>query len=164
MHNEMIKVKDCIEGKSHAVKRGTPLKDIIRLLKEKEYSILPVVNKDNRLVGKITLEDITSVFQPQSSHINKLLETVPYLDSIPHSRLDIEFITPEMGILVVADEIMSTDYFSVSPEDSIVKAYSIMRKHSVGFLMVLNEDSVLYGVLGLFDIIYAILRQKGVVE
>ena len=77
------------------------------VFKDNKFHTLPVVDDDNRLAGKITLDEIVSVFQPQSAEISQLLKTIPFLDTIPEVEIDIEYITPEMGILVVADEIMT---------------------------------------------------------
>ena len=147
-----------------SVGRGTPLRDIIRVFKEQKVQVIPVVEESGRLAGKISLDEITSVFQPQSAEINQLLETMPFIDTQPEAELDIEYITPEMGILVVADEIMSSHYLTVSPDDSIMKAYSIMRKNDTKILMVVDKEGRISGVIGLFDIIYALFQKKGIIK
>jgi len=86
------------------------------------------------------------------------------MDTVPDSELDIDYITPEMGILVVADEIMSGNYITVGQEASIMQAYSLMKKHATKMLMVTDEDNKLIGVLGLFDIIFAIFKKKGIIK
>lgn len=160
----MLKVKDCITREVITANRGTPLKDIIKFFKENNFHILPVVNGDNNLVGKISFDEITSVFQPHSTHISQLLETIPFLDTAASDvEIDIDCITPEMGVLVVADEIMSKQYFTINPQDSIAKAYSVMKINDTKVLMVCDEDK-LTGVIGMFDIIYAMFKEKGVVE
>lgn len=160
----MIKVRECVGNNVVSVGRGTPLRDIIRVFKEQKVQVIPVVEESGRLAGKISLDEITSVFQPQSAEINQLLETMPFIDTQPEAELDIEYITPEMGILVVADEIMSSHYLTVSPDDSIMKAYSIMRKNDTKILMVVDKEGRISGVIGLFDIIYALFQKKGIIK
>lgn len=159
----MLKVKDCLTRKVITAKRGTPLKDIIKLFEENNFHILPVVDDNNKLVGKIMLDEITSVFQPHSAEINQLLKTIPFIDTIPEQDIDIDYITPEIGILVVADEIMSKEYFTIGQDDSIAKAFSIMKVNNTKLLMV-TENEKLIGVIGMFDIIFALFREKGVIS
>lgn len=160
----MLKVKNCLTEKIITAKRGTPLKDILKVFKEDKLHILPVVDDGNRLVGKITLDEIVSVFQPHSAEISQLLKTVPFLDTLPETDIDIDYITSEMGILVVADEIMTRNYFTIGSEDSIAGAYSAMRVNDTKLLMVTDTENKLIGVLGMFDIIYAMFKEKGVVD
>ena len=160
----MLKVKDCIISEIVTVKRGATLKKIIRLFRENRFHNLPVIDDAGILVGKISLNEIISVFQPQSAEINQLLKTIPFLDTVPEVDIDIDYITPEMGILIVADEIMTKNYFTVGPEDSIAKAYSVMKANDTKLLMVIDEDGRLAGVLGMFDIMYTMFSQKGVVD
>lgn len=159
----MLKVKDCLTREVITAKRGTPLKDIIKLFEENNFHILPVVDDNNKLVGKIMLDEITSVFQPHSAEINQLLKTIPFIDTIPEQDIDIDYITPEIGILVVADEIMSKEYFTIGQDDSIAKAFSIMKVNNTKLLMV-TENEKLIGVIGMFDIIFALFREKGVIS
>lgn len=160
----MLKVKDCLLGNVITVDRGTPLKEIIKILKEKKIHTLPVINENNILVGKITLSEIVAVFQPHSAEITQLLKTIPFIDTVPEADIDVEFITPEVGILVVADEIMTKDYFTVKPSDSVSKAYSLMKANNTKTLMVTDEEEKLLGVLAMFDIIYMMFVEKGVLD
>lgn len=160
----MLKVKDCLSEKIITAKRGTPLKDIIKFFKENRFHNLPVVDDENRLVGKITLDEIVSVFHPHSAEISQLLKTVPFLDTVPEVDIDMDYITPEMGILVVADEIMTRNYFVIGIEDTIAKAYSAMKVNDTKLLMVTDSENKLVGILGMFDIIYAMFKEKGVID
>jgi acetoin utilization protein AcuB len=160
----VLKVKDCIIGEIVTAKRGTTLKKVIRLFRDNKFHNLPVVDDSGKLVGKVTLDEIISVFQPQSSEINQLLKTIPFLDTVPEVDIDIDYITPEMGILIVADEIMTKNYFTVHPEDTIAKAYSVMKANNTRLLMVIDDEGVLAGVLGMFDIMYTMFARKGVVD
>ncbi len=160
----MLKVKDCLTKKVVTVKRGTPLKNIIKVFKENRFHTLPVIDDENKLVGKITLDEIVSVFQPHSAEITQLLKTIPFLDTVPEAEIDMDYITPEIGILVVADEIMNKNYFTISPGDSISKAYSVMKVNNTKLLMVTDDGDKLIGILKMFDIIYAMFSEKGVID
>jgi CBS domain-containing protein len=160
----LLKVSDCVIKDIAIAKRGTPLKDIIKVFKERKFHVLPVVDETSGLVGKITLDEVVSVFQPHSAEITQLLKTIPFLDTVPEVDIDIDYITPEMGILVVADEIMTKNYFTIAPDDSIAKAFSAMKVNDTEYLMVVEEGSKLVGIVGMFDIIYEMFKEKGLVD
>jgi len=159
----MFKVKDCLKAEYIKVSRGTPLREIVKLFEENELRILPVTDNSEKVAGVITLEELTSVFQPQAPHLSRLIETVPFIETVAETELSIEFLTPEMGILVIADEIMSLDIIKVKPEDSVSKAFSEMKANGLNELVVADEENTFAGVISLFDIIYSVFLEKGVI-
>lgn len=159
-----MKVKDCLRDNCISAGRGTPLKKIIETFKQKRINVLPVTDSQGYVAGIITLDDITSVFQPESANISELLKTVPFLETVPENEINIDYISPEMGILVVADEIKSSEYFTFSGEGTIAGAYSFMKAHNAKFLVVLDEEEKLSGIIGIFDILYSMFRDKGIVD
>ncbi|MFH1414576.1 MAG: CBS domain-containing protein [Elusimicrobiota bacterium] len=159
----MLKVKDCLFEKQKKVERGTTLKEIIKIFRNNRSNNLPVVDSEGRIVGRIALEEILSVFQPHSAEINQLLKTVPFLDNVPEEEIDIDFITPEMGILIVADEIMNRQLLTIRPENTIAEAFAVMKANQTEFLIVTDDENRLNGTLEMFDIMYAIFTEKGVI-
>lgn len=158
-----MKVKECMK-KQPAVYRSTPLSEIINLFKKNNLRLLPVLDSENHIRGVITLEEIISVFQPESGNLSELLKTVPFIETLPESEINMDYISPEMGILVVADEIMSGEYFTVSQNDSASKAYSFMKGHKAEVLIAVDDEDKMSGVIGIFDIIYSIFKEKGIVK
>ncbi len=159
----MFKVKECMSSDIVKAKRDTPLTEIIKFFKENKFHTLPVVDNDEKLIGIISLNEITSVFKPHPAEINKLLETVPFIDSVPEAELDIDCLTPGMGILVIADELLTKRYFSIEPDKTVSEAFSIMQENKTKLLMVL-EKSRLIGVISMFDIIYELFKERGVIN
>lgn len=159
----MLKVKDALAEEFITVPPGAPLCDIMTCFREHKFHTLPVVAADGCLVGQVTLNDITEVFKPQSREINKLLETVPFIEDVPEAELSIENITSDMGRLVVAAEIMSENYKTIQPAASLSEAYAKMVKEKTHVLTVVEDSGKFVGVLGLFDIVYALFVEKGVV-
>jgi predicted transcriptional regulator len=158
----VFKVKECMSKKIVKAKRGTPLSEIIKFFKENRFHTLPVVDEE-KLIGVISLNEITAVFKPHSAEINKLLETVPFIDSVPETELDINCLTPEMGILVVADELLTKRYHTIGPDKSVSEAFIAMQENNTKMLMV-TEDGKLVGIISMFDIIYALFKEKGVIK
>jgi CBS domain-containing protein len=55
-----LKIRDIMTKNVKAVKEDTPLKEIVKLMKDKGYQRIPVV-KDKKLVGLITQSSIINV-------------------------------------------------------------------------------------------------------
>ena len=145
------------------VKRSTPLNKIIQLFRDYNFHTLPVVEDGNRLMGVITLEEILAVFQPHSSDLTRMLKTIPFLEPSKEEDLLLTDISSEMGILVVADEVMTHKFVTIGPEASVGEAYSSMRLHKVNILLVTEEEKLI-GVISRFDIILSLFKGKGVIE
>ncbi|MFC2091575.1 HPP family protein [Elusimicrobiota bacterium] len=160
----MFLVKDCMARVTVNVKRGTPLKEILKILRREKCRQLTVVDSDNRITGEITLKDILTVFQPHTSEITQLLETVPFLDTVPEVDIDMDYISSEMAVLIIADDIMTTRYLKIAPESSVSKAYSMMKVNNRDVLLVADEQNRLLGTIEMFDIIYKMFKEKGVVD
>lgn len=157
-----MKVKDCMTKDVVSVKRGTPLKEIIRIFKDKNFHTLPVIEHEDYLVGVVSFEDILKVFEPYSSDLQEMLKAIPFLDVPQEQKLLETDISSEMGILVVADDIMSTKFVTVDPEEDISRAYTSMKLHETGRLLVIENDKLI-GIIGLFDIILYLFKDKGVI-
>lgn len=159
-----MKVKDCMTKEVIAVKRSTTLAQLVETFRKYHCHTLPVVEKDNRLVGLMTFEDIMKVFQPYSSDLGHILKTVPFLfpaEEKEENLLAMD-ISSDLGILVVVDDIMNTQFATIDEEASIVQARSLMKLHGVNLLPVVKEAR-LVGIISLFDIILAVFKEKGIV-
>ena len=159
----MKTVRDCMSTDVVSVKKSTPLNKIIQLFRDHNFHTLPVVEDDNRLIGVITLEEILDVFQPHSSDLARMLKTIPFIEPSREDDLLLTDISSEMGILVVADDVMTHKFVTVKPEALINEAYSSMRLHKVKILLVTEEEKLI-GVISQFDIILSLFREKGVIE
>ena len=72
-------------------------------------------------------------------------------------------VTPEWAHLTLVADIMETNFILIEPDKTISEACSLMQLHNKQGLPVLDNDA-LVGVITLFDIIYAVLRERGVIE
>jgi CBS domain-containing protein len=145
-----------------SVSRGTPLSEIVKTFRDKNHHVLPVLEKDKTLVGMLDFEDVLKVFEPIDSETKQMLKSIPFIDQVTEQQLSTADLSPEMGFLVVADDIMSTKLVTVTPEDDINQAYNQMKVHEIQRLFVV-EDEKLVGIICLFDIILALFKESGVI-
>ena len=156
-----MKVLDCMSKNVVSVSRGTPLSEIIKTFRDKNHHLLPVLD-DGKIVGMLDFEDVLKVFEPIDSETKQMLKSIPFIDEVSEQELSTADLSPEMGFLVVADDIMSSKIVTVNPEDDINHAYNQMKVHDIQRVFVV-EDERLVGIVCLFDLILALFKESGVI-
>ncbi|MCM8784540.1 MAG: CBS domain-containing protein [Candidatus Omnitrophica bacterium] len=155
-----MKVKDILIKMPFNIENSTTLILIIKAMKETGLDILPIVNKDMRLVGIIGLDDIAKIFAPYSGPMQTLVKSLPFLDDLVEKDFSINHVSPEMLKLCIAEDIMDTNFITISQDTDLEKAYSIMVLHKVEIAPV-TDDGHLLGIVRLLDIIQVVLKEKG---
>ncbi|MDD5115983.1 MAG: CBS domain-containing protein [Candidatus Omnitrophica bacterium] len=101
------------------VYQSMPLKDILDVFTRSNYHTYPVVNKEKKLKGVITIEGIRGSFA--------------------HS---------EMGSLVIADDIMEPVIpGKISVDSSLLEAEELINRYNVDYLPIVDSGSVLLGFM-----------------
>lgn len=144
---------------------STPLARLVDLFKEfHTFPMVPVVNDENRLIGKVSFENLLEVFHPHAADTRRLLRTIPFLEQEdPLDIFKVE-ITPEMGLLLVVEDFMDTKVISVKEDADIKEAYRLMKLNSREHLPVVDIKGQLVGMLGIFDVILTLFRGKGIIK
>jgi len=118
----------------------TPVKDVARLLSERDVSGVPVVDRDRRLRGVITHADIVATMRPtERSLIGRLLRRAPRTESR------------------TAAEAMTSPPITVGPDDPVSRAASRMVEHGVNRLPVVL-GSRLVGIVSRADLVRSFVR------
>jgi CBS domain-containing protein len=145
-----------------SVSRGTPLSEIIKTFRDKNHHVLPVLEQGGKIVGMLDFEDVLKVFEPIDSETKQMLKTIPFIEAEGEQQLSTADLSPEMGFLVVADDIMSSKVVTVTADDDINDAYNQMKVHEIQRLFVVKDEK-LVGIICLFDIILALFKESGVI-
>ena len=153
-------VRDIMKKDLVTVRRSTMLRELIRRLQDfHTFPLVPVVEEDNRLIGTVAFHNLIDVFQPYES---SLIKAIPFLEREEVDIFELE-ISPEMATLIVVDDIMETNILTVSEEDTLEKVYNLMKIHSIDRLPVIDRKNKLVGMIGVFDILVALFRDKGII-
>ena len=108
-------VRDRMTSPAVTITAATPFQEAVKLMREKGFRRLPVVNKDGRMVGIVSERD--------------LLHAAPS----PASSLSIW----EMNYLLwklKIDELMTKNVLTVTPDMPIEEAARLMVAHKIGGL------------------------------
>ena len=156
-----MQVKEVMSEEVITVKRSTTLKQLLEIFaKFHIFPLVPVIADDNRLVGVVSFRNLVNVFQLRQPEI---LKAVPFLDEEEEDIFKVEF-TEEMGNLVVADDIMESKFVTIQEDASLEEAYKLMKLYLKEEFPVINRAGKLVGMIGIFDIIRHVFRQKGVIK
>jgi len=154
-----MQVKDVMKKDIISVHRYTTLAQLIKSFKSfHTFPLVPVIEKDNSLVGIVSFSNIVDIFRPSQPEI---LKTVAFVDEAPENIFESD-LTSEMGMLIVVEDIMETKFISIKEDTSLEEAYNTLKVHQKEQLTVVDHDNKVVGIIGIFDIIRAIFKEKGI--
>ena len=154
-----VKVKEIMKKDIIKVKRSVSLRGLLKLFKEFHTSpVIPVVDDKEILIGIVYTENLLDLLRPQQA---KLFRNVPFME-IDEDVFDLDPI-PSMGELLIADDIMASNFITVKESDSLYDAYKVLRLNKRERLPVVDEKGRIVGILGIFDVIWRMLKQKEIV-
>lgn len=153
----MKKVRDVMFKEAMTVGRATPLVEILTKFREfHTFPIIPVVEEDGKLSGLISIENLIDLLRSKEPDI---LKTIPFLDEQPVEISEVT-VAPEMGYLIVAEDIMDTKIFTVDENMSIDETLNLMLLHKQNHLAVVDRYRNFLGVIGIFDVVISIFAER----
>ncbi|MDF5728395.1 MAG: CBS domain-containing protein [Rhizonema sp. PD38] len=149
-------VADVMSRNPIVVRTETPLNEAIKILAERHFSGLPVVDDSGQLVGIISETDLmwqeTGVTPP--AYI-MFLDSVIYLKNPATYERDLH---KALGQTV--GEVMSKNPITISPEKTVTEAAKLMHDRKIHRLPVLDSESQVIGILTRGDIIRAMAASQ----
>jgi CBS domain-containing protein len=144
-------VRDVMTKNVLAITKFEPIMKVADILAEKNISGLPVVDKENRVIGIITQADILSMIGVSREHTFKDLLKHMLGESLPERKIG-----DHVG------DIMTAPALTISPNANIADAVRIMDEKRIRRLTVADEKGALIGIITRADILKAvILKIKG---
>lgn len=157
-----MQVKDIMQTEIISVKQGTTLAQLLDTFRDfHTFPTVPVVDNNNVLVGIVHIQSFFEIFQP---HHQDLLMRNPLsmVSREPTNIFDVD-IEEDMGMLVIAADIMDTRVITIRENNDLREAYDLMRLHDRDAILVVDKDKKLTGMIGIFDIVMKIFKEKGLV-
>lgn len=134
------------------VRTGNTVKEVSHLIFGRGINGVPVVDKEDKLVGFITERDIVSRFYPS---VQEFIED-------PVNTKDFELMEKNIYEIfdLPADRIMTKDPITINPDSPVLHAHSLMILNKVGRLPVVNENGRLIGIVSKGDIFRSVVAGK----
>ncbi|MFH1776773.1 MAG: CBS domain-containing protein [Candidatus Omnitrophota bacterium] len=153
-------VKDILSRNVISVHRATTLKQLVQMFsKFHTFPLVPVVDEQTHLVGTVLFENILDIFKP---YRHEILKSIPLIDRQEADILSFD-IDPTMGELLVVDDLMAKKFIAVKITDTLEHVYEIMRVNNKDVFPVVDDHNQLVGIIGLFDIVMSMFKEKGIV-
>ena len=154
-----MKIIEIVQTDIIKVKRSLPLRGLLDMFKDFHTTpLIPVVDVQNCLIGVVYPENLLDLLRPAQA---KLFRNIPFME-MDEDAFDLEPI-PSMGELIIVDDIMDTNFISIKDTSSLEEACKVMRLNKKERLPVVDAEGKIVGILGIFDIIWRMFKEKEVV-
>jgi CBS domain-containing protein len=141
-------VRDVMTQNVISITKYESIMHVANILTDKNISGLPVVDKEDKVVGIITQADILSMVGVGRDHTFK--DLLKYMLGEPlHER--------KVGDLV--GDIMTAPALTIKPDANIADAVRIMDEKRIRRLTVVDEKNKLIGILTRADILKAVISK-----
>ncbi len=144
------------------VRPSTTLTELIKMMQKTNQHMLPVVDEENSLLGIVNYRGILSIFRPFSRSVSEIVERMPFVEKVDDEDLDLD-LSPEMGTLIVVDDVINTNYISIKETKTIQEARRLMKLHNIETLPVVSGKK-LVGVISILDILVYVFKEHYILE
>jgi len=134
-------VNDIMSEDVIAVKEYQPIRDLIRIFAQQNITGVPVIDKDEYIVGVVSASD---VLKNENSHT---FYVEPFLKNFRRNLFEnAKFLDRPVS------EIMTKDLFTIGPDETIHKMARIMYEKNIHRLLVTRNNRLL-GIVTTFDLL-----------
>ena len=130
----MAKVKDIMKSPVRTIFSDEPIINAIKIMKEMGFRRLPVLDRDNNLVGIVTDRDLR-----QATNSPVVFHDISYD----------EYLLNEIRV----ETCMSSMPITITPEADIVDAARIMENMKIGGVPVVDNTGRIVGIVTVSDLI-----------
>lgn len=162
MKIEELPISEVMNRDAITVQPSTTLVELIKLMKKLNQHMFPVIDKENTLLGTVNYRGICSIFRPFSRSISEIVKRMPFVENVDDEDLNLE-LSPEMGMLILVDDIINTNFVSVKEDATVKDARRLMKLHNIELLPVVS-DKKLVGMLSLLDIFVYIFKEYDIIK
>lgn len=146
-----ILVRDVMTKEVISISKYESVMQVANMLSEKNISGLPVVDKEQKVLGIITQADILSMVGVGREHTFKDLLKYMLGEPLPERR---------MGDHV--GDIMTSPALTIKPDANIAEAVRIMAEKKIRRLTVVDGNHALIGIITRADILKAVIKKINV--
>ncbi len=149
----MLKARDIMTSDVIKIQPESTVKELARLLIDHKISGVPVVDKENKIVGIVTENDL--IRKNKRLHIPTVIRLFDAYILLDSGKVE-EEIKKMAGTIV--DEICTRKVVSITEDTSLEEIATIMSEQHIHLLPVLRDDSVV-GIVGKEDVVRAMTHE-----
>jgi CBS domain-containing protein len=151
-----LTVRDVMDAEPASVTLDTPVQDVVRLLRERELTGVPVVNDGGRCVGIITESDLVMAGDEGDLHLPHFIELfggIVFLESLHRFEERLK-----RALASTAKDMMSEDPVTIGPDATLQEAGRLMS-HSHHNRLPVVDHGRLVGVVTRVDVLGGLTRE-----
>jgi len=152
-----MKVKECMKHKVFSIPATETIREAAAVFVAHHIGLLPVVDKQGRLVGVVSLSDLLKLELPDFINLVPDVDFVHDFGAVETTRPSAE----ELGQPVTA---LMREAISVIEDCGLLRAYALMLAHEGHDLPVVSTEGKLVGIVSRADIASKILSAWQTVE
>jgi len=154
-----MKVRDVMRKSVISLPQNGKLREIVGTFIKNHIDCLPVIDAAERVVGFITVNDLTDIFFPRYYELLRDLSVLEDKGQIG-SLFDTSFTGLDKAHenLIIAADVMNSHLQWVSQEDSLLQAAARLKAQGLERLPVVDRDQKLVGLISDFEVILALLQ------
>jgi CBS domain-containing protein len=142
-----VKVSEVMHREVDTVHADSPLTQVVELLLDKDFTAVPVVDNDGKMVGMVSDNDLLTRGGMSVTISLKRATDLEYVRGLQESLE-----SPSRTV----SEVMTTDVVTVSPDMILGRAARLMVEKHLKRLPVIDADGRLVGILGRLDVLNTI--------
>jgi len=162
MDIQKLPVSEVMHKDVLTVTPSTTLMQLVKLMRQTNSHLLPVIDDDNNLLGIVNYRGILNIFRPFSKSVSEIVERMPFVEKVDDENLNLD-LSPEMGMLIVVEDIINTKFVVVKDTNTVADARRLMRLHNIDMLPVVSGKR-LVGMLSLLDILVYIFKEHDIIQ
>ncbi|MDO8600090.1 MAG: CBS domain-containing protein [bacterium] len=147
----LVNVQDIMTKEVISVHPDMPLLEAAKILSERNFDGVPVVDTDNKLVGILTEYDLIS--KESMIHLPTFQKILQNIKVFKKDQSEFQKEIQEISLLVVRD-VMNTDPLTLGEQATFMEVLDAFRNHHrVNPIPVIDSDRRVVGVVSRFDIL-----------
>ncbi|KOV49925.1 CBS domain-containing protein [Streptomyces sp. AS58] len=145
MHGNPHIVSDVMTHTVVAVGQDAQFKDIVKIMRERKVSALPVLDSEGRVIGVVSEADLLPKEEFRDSDPDRFTQQRRLSDLAKASG-------------VTAQELMSAPAVTLHPDATLAQAARIMAQRDIKRLPVINDEGLLKGIVSRADLLKIFMR------
>lgn len=149
---EELRVRDIMKAEVITVGEDATVKELAQLFEKHGVSGAPVVDEQNRVIGMVTEGDLVALDADLHFPLYiQFLDSLIYLQSMHKFE---ERLRKAVGAYV--RDVMTRDVFTVTPDSTVRQVATIMSRHKINRVPVVDDQGVLVGIVGRHEVLASI--------
>lgn len=145
-----MNIADCMKHNVISIPETSTIREAAAIIVKKHIGLLPIVDRENKLVGVVGLRDLLSLELPDFVRFIEDLDFVHDFGAVETTR-------PPARTLEKPVKSLMKNAITVEEDCGLLRAYALMLQHNLHDLPVLSHDGELIGIASRVDIGTSIL-------